>query len=221
MKNIKNSIFLTMVVVTYMSGMDEFSPAAQTMKAFSYLQDGIIAFDRHRNEQQRVMQAHELSQQRIMQNHEQALKIATDNHELNQQQALDRLQMAKQNHETKQNEAQLHQKINNDNHADHQFTVKNNQLRALEKEAIDRNYQEKMKVISHYKMQAQIDLAKAELTFSKCLVTHKNSSEIATSGIPSACEDHALTIALLGDVSKVDTMIASFKKIINREPAKQ
>lgn len=53
-----------------------------------------------------------------------------------------------------------------------------------------------------------------EIFLRKCLIEHKDSTHIAVSGIPKICEDHALRLQLLGNGTKVETMIAGFKRIM-------
>lgn len=55
------------------------------------------------------------------------------------------------------------------------------------------------------------------IAFRKCLVFHRNSSNIGAFNIPKVCEEHALTLELLGYGSKVNEMAAGFKKIMQPE----
>jgi uncharacterized membrane protein YfhO len=59
-----------------------------------------------------------------------------------------------------------------------------------------------------------------EISLRKCLVEHKDSTHIAVSGIPKICENHALTLQLSGNETKVKAMIAGFKEIMKTGCAK-
>ena len=233
MRNIRKSIFLTMIVVTCVSGMDEFSPAAQTMKTLSGLQNMILSMDHYQKQQQRAMEVHNLNQQIDMENHNLDQQIASDTHKINQLQAKDRLKMANDNHRVHQQKAKCRQQVDSDNHATYQRSVIDKQLLGLKKQRRERKSQEEASWVTYHENQTKIALAKAELrkveaeteqiktetekskaenAFSQCLVNHRHSPDLGRFGIPKVCEDPAKILRLLGCGSKVDDLIEEFQK---------
>jgi hypothetical protein len=141
-------------------------------------------------------------------------------------------------------QAKLGQQVDKDNHAAHQLAVIDSQWRSWEKQLNDSRSQKLDGVVSCVTTEVQdaivaalaalarveVERAKQEEQklkqnqkkadfqdhFYKCLIAHKNSSDITAYGIPSVCEYHALALELLGEGSKVDAMTAGFKKIMKK-----
>lgn len=223
MKNIKKSIFLSMIIAVSISGMEDLSPAKQILST-------ILSVDKYQKEQQRAMEEHQQNQQ-----------IEIENHRLNQQIAKDHLKMAHDNHRVQQQverdnhqvyqwEAKFHQRVATDNHAACRLSVIDNQLREGEKQRRERERQDAASSVTFHKSQikiakaqaalkkievesqAEIEQIRAKNAFRQCLVKNRSSSDLGLSGIPKDCEDAAKVFRLLGSGSEVDALIESFKK---------
>lgn len=218
MKNIKKSIFLAMIVVASVSGMEEFSPVAQTMRGISNIQKMMLSMDEHQKRQQRAMETHQQSQHIVMENHQLGQQVAHDNHTLNQQQAKDRLEMAKDNHQIHQQEAKHRQQVDRDNHANYQRSLIDKQLHDLKEQRRKREKQDAASRVHYYNNKIETALAKAELqkvetehNFRKCLVSHMDSSELGSSGIPKVCDNLAKQLRILGSGSIVKELTEAFQ----------
>lgn len=62
------------------------------------------------------------------------------------------------------------------------------------------------------KINKQYILFTAEDAFESCLITNKNSNQKSTFGCPSACEEIAGKLIMLGKKNKVDQMIAIYNQ---------
>lgn len=57
-----------------------------------------------------------------------------------------------------------------------------------------------------------LERAKAEETFSQCLVSNRNNPDLGSFGIPKVCEDSGKILQILGADAQVQKLIANFKK---------
>lgn len=190
MKNIKNSILLSMIFVTSIFGMNKRSPEAALIKFIASTPQILMDLHNTQQEQQRIMENHKLSQQ-----------VTKDNHQINQQ------------------EAKLQQQINYDNHVAHRQSMMNEQQLNFAKNRREIEKLEDARWGKHYETEleaerakAETERAKAENTFSKCLINHRHSFDLGRFGIPEVCEDPAKVLRLLGCGSKVDELIKAFQE---------
>jgi membrane protein involved in colicin uptake len=186
MKNIKNSIILTMIIVTSTFGMDELSPTAQLIKFISSTPQILMEIYNKQQEQERIKENHQ---------------IAKDNHKRNQEQAKFQLKVDHDNHVAHRQSMMNEQQFN--------FAKKRSEIEKLEDARWGKHYETELE---EKRAKAESEKLKAEHILSKCLINHRYSSDLGRFGIPEICEDPAKVLRLLGYGSKVDELINAFQE---------